>query len=396
MTTFVNGPINAFRLEGKVGDVNKVIYLFGDWHLNIEFQTECENIRSQEFKNYLIDNFEKSDRVVDFFLEIQPYSIIQPINIQKEKYIWGIINFFKKVSNKLDTVSNLRLQYLDIRDYLLYKSYTFTRELNQYIDNCYVNKYITLENITTIKNTLEIITSRYKFLYDLIYNNTNLKSNNKNLPIIPESVETLAKYTEEEVNNNAKRLINKILYRYNNDDVKKIIHKLIENELSVMFHEYFESVIDMIEYLQSVQTDLNIYYDELNTKIKNDPTYGLRFDTRLNILTDISTKYERIYTKLLALGATITDLYLLRRLLDKEYITNGVCYTGLAHTCNYIYYLVKYFDFKITDYSHLALSIDESTKIIKQSVAMNDMQYIIYPPKLVQCSNLTEFPKGFA
>lgn len=30
---YVNGPVNTIRIEGKINNVNKVIYLFGDYHM---------------------------------------------------------------------------------------------------------------------------------------------------------------------------------------------------------------------------------------------------------------------------------------------------------------------------------------------------------------------------
>jgi hypothetical protein len=45
----------------------------------------------------------------------------------------------------------------------------------------------------------------------------------------------------------------------------------------------------------------------------------------------------------------ITDLYFMRRFLDKKYIKNGILYTGLYHFYNISYLLVKYFNYKITN-----------------------------------------------
>ena len=43
----------------------------------------------------------------------------------------------------------------------------------------------------------------------------------------------------------------------------------------------------------------------------------------------------------------LSDVYFLRRILDKNYIKNIVTYCGRYHAFNYIYFLVKYYDFKI-------------------------------------------------
>ena len=67
------------------------------------------------------------------------------------------------------------------------------------------------------------------------------------------------------------------------------------------------------------------------------------------------------------INVTFMDVYFLRRFLDKKYITNTVTYTGINHSINYIYALVKYFDFKITHASYMKYDIKEATKKIKNS-----------------------------
>ena len=52
--------------------------------------------------------------------------------------------------------------------------------------------------------------------------------------------------------------------------------------------------------------------------------------------------------------AFLTDLYFIRRFITKDYIKNGIIYTGSAHLCDITYILTKYFNFKITNifYKH--------------------------------------------
>lgn len=38
---YVNGPIMPTRLEGIVNNIKKVIYLFGDLHLDLYEQSKC-------------------------------------------------------------------------------------------------------------------------------------------------------------------------------------------------------------------------------------------------------------------------------------------------------------------------------------------------------------------
>jgi hypothetical protein len=43
----------------------------------------------------------------------------------------------------------------------------------------------------------------------------------------------------------------------------------------------------------------------------------------------------------------------MKKFLDKDYITNMISYTGARHSSNYVYILIKNFNFKITNYSYL-------------------------------------------
>ena len=92
------------------------------------------------------------------------------------------------------------------------------------------------------------------------------------------------------------------------------------------------------------------------------------------------------------------DMYFLRRFLDKDYVQNGIVYAGIAHSMSYIYMLIKYYDFKITNVSYLkeGETIESATKKIKdQTVSNPNIDELFYPPSLYQCSNLSDFPKNF-
>ena len=81
---FVNGPMNTIRLEGKIGNVSKIIYLFMDFHMPVNHQTECDDIRSNDIDKFLIQTFDKSydinkKKIFDLFVELNPlYPIVFP------------------------------------------------------------------------------------------------------------------------------------------------------------------------------------------------------------------------------------------------------------------------------------------------------------------------------
>ena len=56
---------------------------------------------------------------------------------------------------------------------------------------------------------------------------------------------------------------------------------------------------------------------------------------------------ESITGKIIDLYSLFTDAFLLRRILDKKYVKKAIVYSGRQHSLNCIFFLVKYYDFKI-------------------------------------------------
>src|SRR5690606_10861926 len=94
----------------------------------------------------------------------------------------------------------------------------------------------------------------------------------------------------------------------------------------------------------------------------------------------------------------LTDLFLIRRFVDKNYITNTIAYSGGHHSEDYIYILVKYFDFKVTHYSFAR--IDDLKKINDMPKNFDSFELFYYnklfkPYFVLQCSSMQEFPENF-
>ena len=93
----------------------------------------------------------------------------------------------------------------------------------------------------------------------------------------------------------------------------------------------------------------------------------------------------------------LMDLYFLRRFLDKDYITNTILYCGGWHTMDIIYILVNEFKFKII---HSTTDINNINKIITSknkygTILYHGIQTLIKDKTLIQCSDISEFPKNF-
>ena len=105
------------------------------------------------------------------------------------------------------------------------------------------------------------------------------------------------------------------------------------------------------------------------------------------------------------------DLYFLRRFLDKDYITNGIVYSGALHSADYINILVNLFNFKITHTAYAVTNnIVELNDIVKSydpfSEKNKSLEYTailfgtedLFLPfgyKSIQCSDIAKFPPNF-
>jgi hypothetical protein len=95
----VSGPINLVRLQGSINGVQKIVYLFMDYHMDVEYQTFCSDIKAPSLRQFLMDNFEKSKIHLDFFIEIFPSKIMASHSQILSKYIWDIQELVKRSFN---------------------------------------------------------------------------------------------------------------------------------------------------------------------------------------------------------------------------------------------------------------------------------------------------------
>jgi len=404
-TIAINGPLNVIRLESKESKENKinkkVIYLFGDYHLDVQNQTECNDVKSIDLKDYLINMFEnnnKTSKTIDFLLEIYPtqkYNT-QTISYYKFKYIHSVSKMFLKLfnydiqKNKVDKpklFNKLRLHYLDIRDYL-------GRDNFDVLNN--ISSFIYTKDILQLKDSVSLLTAHTKNIYDMIYN-SNKTQNKKSKPIIALTAEILATYTDKDLTDNTKYLINKIHNKYTNTNIQNKINNIIINkDLMLLFNTFFKNSIDFTDFLDS---NANIFDYPTNKLFLSDiiAGYGVPLHIENNLYASKSYFYEKLKDTFHDVYTLLTDIYFLRRFLDKNYITNTIVYTGIAHTSNYVYYLVKYFDFEITHaaYLHKDYNIQTINDKIKSLDNSRLVDQLIFPDELVQCSVLKDFPSNF-
>lgn len=382
MSKFINGPVNTIRVEGKVNNIKKVLYIFFEDHKPLYYQTECPNIRSQDIKNYLIEQFDfarENNINVDFFMEIlindEIYNQEFKYSKKTKKYILKLREFVKNnfiFDDKTKTIKtseefpNTRHHYIDFRDIFLFDILFNTFDLmNKDKNEMWNYRYLDNNLIENIKKDILGINIRIKKLKEMILNDKYEKTENVTILFFH-------------------KILKKIKSRYKNKDIYQKITKYYLDNISRLMNDYEKISKEYMNYLHFLQKESNKFNYNSNTDI---------------IITDylpkfvlLNNKYQNIVSDI---GVYIIDIYFLRRFLDKDYVKNACVYTGGYHSCNYLYFLVKYCGFTITHTSYVKKSIKNLTQVINKAKKYIDIENEVYPEEFVQCSDLSNFPKGF-
>jgi hypothetical protein len=389
----INGPINIARLEGVVNGIKKIIYLFMDRHEPEEEQTKCDSDDALEIGEYFKKSFsrlENEHRMYDFFLEIPLsfYSVdLDKLNM-RHRYIDNLMKHFKKWS--MSGLKNIRLHYLDVRDRI---NYFF-----EYIDGGYKYwMYESYENHTKesinksvsyllfIKSEINFINENLK-LYSYGQNDPDDKKINmfKELPDYSQNELIFSDKFKNDLRYESKYIIKKLLTKYKHNNIKTILNKLVTDNI--------------IPHLDFLIQKLDETYKQITNDLNNQFN-GIEIIDDNNILNEIYLKIIPLIGDCRDSMVFVMDLYFMRRFLDKDYITNGISYTGVTHSLNYIYFLVKLFDFKITHVSHAVTNnMEELNNTIKKYKNIFNVEKTSIPDIFlsnIQCSNISDFPDNF-
>jgi len=205
----------------------------------------------------------------------------------------------------------------------------------------------------------------------------------------------------------------KIYNKYKHDDIKIKLNGLLD-KLLMSYKKMYEIVIHLIEDINKNLTDMYKKYNRF------DPT-----DSVIDIEKFSDKDYEKIIKQPkkqifdflnLWMGCDVKfmDIYVMRRILDKDYITNSIVYVGAQHASSYIHDLVKYFDFNITHISKLYVpskvekdkKLGYLKKIIMKYNDDDNFKYTNIINKFLkkydedtveeqQCSDYSNFPENF-
>ena len=358
---FINGPNNIIRLEN--GD--KIMYIIGDIHLDLGDQNECKINKEYDSLNidqFLVKFMKSTNENFDLFVENQMNWVDYYNNNNfVDKYILEIRKLFSKntvfINNKIQKSTifpNFRFHYFDFRFDLI--EFTKIWDLCDRIPQfSFIDTKI--DEIIEILNLIKIEINNFK-------NNLNKDTGYK--------------------------FISKIFNKYNDE----LLHNKIVDIVDIYFkNKIYNLLIDNIEEL------IQYIYENYDLIINK----YLSVDLKLNMKIEIEKKLSFIKQKFFYFFE-LTDIYLIKRFLDKKYIKKTIVYTGMAHLSSITYFLVKYFDFKITHLYYLDESIkniNSFEKIIKDTkfnyININDL--LMNKDKndeINQCINLLNFPNNFS
>jgi hypothetical protein len=113
-----------------------------------------------------------------------------------------------------------------------------------------------------------------------------------------------------------------------------------------------------------------------------------------NLILDIISLNEKLF-KLFLLVRCIIDLYLFRRIIDKDYVETAIAYSGIFHTLHLID-LFRNYNFNIT-HNTLSLPDYDFDKLINH---LDELLFEILKADInifesTQCINLKGFPENF-
>jgi hypothetical protein len=369
MPHYINGPTNFAHLSGSINGINKEIYLFFDSHLDINNQTRCESFDSIDISQYLYKLIKNSKTELDFFLEIRQSEINQPLSNKRDIYIKEVDELFKSEfiveqindRNKVKyskSNPNVRLHNLDIRDHF---DMFYILDIIQYD----INDIFKL--LATGLNIKDNIAKILKKLYNIKYYLDKLKKNKIDVIYNPKSI-----YDKKD---KQQYYLDKVINKYEHINLKDNINLFLDEHFTYIHRELMLALDNLIENLK--------YYEIKHTDEK--------------FINNIKKNLQTLYDSSVDIYSLFIDVYLLRRILDKKYITNCIVYAGSQHCTNYMYFLLKYCNFKLIN---IQKSIETDKNKLIDSIKNADFAFNIYKllylqeKKYTQCiQKYTPFPR---
>lgn len=377
----ISGPVNVARLVGNT----RTIRLYSDVHLPITKQTKC-NAKSESIQDYFDAEFKIANQPIDFFVEARfedrdRVLTENPNYLSKNNYMETIQHmFFDNTSSNLVVVKskypNVRFHSLDIRDRFFSLGYSF------WLREQFVNPN---GNLTVTNNSIEI-------LLNDIYTDK----------VILQMIKTF-NFRQRQQTNELDTILNKIFNKYNNQSVRTRVMEIVADILIPFIDE-------TIQLLDNLFTQLKSFKLEYNKIINHSYYFSQILNRNESSIQQLIKDANLMLTNVISL---VTDIYSMRRIMDKNYIRHVVLYAGQGHILHHLIMLVKYFDFDVTNMAkHRLNTIAEVNRKLRanisrpvsESIDRLDMLidpiangYEDYNDGLIyisQCSDVSTFPNG--
>lgn len=319
---FLSGPVVGILLLGEINNIKKNILLFGDYHYDYH-QNECSNPDSVQIKDYLHSLFKNSNKQIDFFLEKMKEVSTNKDYLHSPFYLLKLRDYMNDNSKMF---KNINFHYSDIRNNYILKIMDNFITNQKTINDIICTRNIYLEEIVDIGYKVNFFIKTINILIDLLKNNKTKLD------------EILNSSNSDEID--FFKNINKIINKYKNIKVQTELRRIIKI-----------STVGLSEDLAKLNKMLNQIY----TRIKRKKHYS--FYEIDKILYKFGTLYYKTTHKSLMFLSLLTDIYTVRRILEKDYIKNVITYTGAFHSTNLTNIFVNYFNFKVIG------KFENSTKI---------------------------------
>jgi hypothetical protein len=384
----ISGPVNVVRLEGKIGNISKILYIFMDIHHTLNMQTVCTDFDAVPFENYLKKIFRNPANKLDFFNEDYIDRPNIPDDGQRQwtkNYLGRSINVFndlRKLKEKFGKFQNVRVHYFDFRFLTHFSSIlNILNDVKSFIDN---NKFnlapaFGSESDPNILKTILDHTKNTEAIFNDLKN--AIKAHKEKIkvskPFVPYS-----DFSEIKPQQNLEFLdyyIDKIYNKYSNESNK--------NKILTYFHKM---ILPVFEFVQQKLSNIYSVLEKLGKKRELNINY---FPDTMQMTMSIYIDFTAIEDAWSDCFVYFVDMFFLRRFIDKDYIEKCIIYCGGFHGVDYLMFLVRNCNFKITHVANSTVDIDKLNSIVK---AENNIYYLTsFFLNNVQCSDLSHFPNDW-
>ena len=340
---YMNGPIYVVQLKGKIGKIDKTITIIGEYHV---MESQCEDDMSLNPDQYLVRVFSNCTEKLDFFLEHNPNNCnknINPSYYDNKCHLNNLKMIFNKYYNKKNSkYPNIRFHYFDMR--------TTFQLLSKY----------NLQDFTLYRDITDAI---------MIQNRLNKFLDNFESNIY--------------LNKHFVKLLDKERTKYKdvNDLMQYLVFKEYKNGLKE-FSLYHKKLIDIHNKVQTLR-------QKYKYNINKPPSYSLGIPSEifLRYQNEFKLIKQKIHSHVNE--AFVTDGFLLKRFLDKDYIKKTVVYCGVGHLFHLVHILIKRMNFDIVQTSTNINKKEAKSKIKKGGIT--DVHKFLETNVFNQCIDMSQF-----